>query len=50
MAVDPVCNMEVDEKQSEHKSEHMGRILYFCCEECKREFDRDPSQYPSAAA
>jgi len=49
MAVDPVCHMEVDEKNAEHTSEHRGMIHYFCCEECKREFDRDPSQYQSAA-
>ncbi len=46
MAIDPVCKMEVDET-SEYKSQHAGQKVYFCCEECKREFDSDPSRYVS---
>ncbi len=45
MSIDPVCNMEVDERTAEYKTQHGGKTVYFCCEECKREFDRDPSRY-----
>lgn len=44
MAIDPVCNMEVDES-SEYKTQRGSQVVYFCCEECKREFDRDPSRF-----
>ncbi len=46
MAIDPVCNMEVEESTAEYKTQHRGHTVYFCCEECKRDFDRDPSRYP----
>lgn len=45
MAKDPVCNMQVDEKTAAWKSEHEGRQYYFCSEQCKRDFDRNPARY-----
>jgi len=42
--IDPVCEMEVDEKDA-IKSEYEGVIYYFCCEECKEEFEYDPEAY-----
>jgi YHS domain-containing protein len=41
MAVDPLCNMEVEEQGVEHRSEYLGKILYFCCEQCKRWFESE---------
>ncbi len=41
---DPVCEMEVDEEDA-LKSEYEGVTYYFCCEECKEEFDGDPEAY-----
>lgn len=43
---DPVCGMQVDEK--EITSEHMGSSFYFCSDECKAEFDRNPMKYMKA--
>ena len=43
--------MCVDENKTTHqlRSEHQGRFFYFCCEECKEEFERNPQQYVSPA-
>ena len=31
MAKDPVCGMQVDEKEAAGKSEYRGKTVYFCC-------------------
>jgi YHS domain-containing protein len=49
MAVDPVCNMEVDEKDAEFTSDHQGKKYFFCSEDCKRQFDKNPQQFVKAA-
>lgn len=49
MAIDPVCNMEVDEKDAEFTSEFNGKEYFFCSEDCKRQFDRNPQQFVKAA-
>jgi YHS domain-containing protein len=40
----PVCDMEVD-PQTAPKSEHQGRIYYFCSLACKQAFDENPKEY-----
>ncbi|MHA1722587.1 MAG: YHS domain-containing protein [Candidatus Baldrarchaeia archaeon] len=45
MAKDPVCGMMVDEKTAKYKSEYEGKIYYFCCEHCKKTFERNPSKF-----
>ena len=49
MPIDPVCEMEVDENKAaqELRSQHKGRLFYFCCNECREEFERNPQQYVS---
>ncbi|MFQ6134602.1 MAG: YHS domain-containing protein [Nitrososphaerales archaeon] len=47
MAKDPVCEMDVDEKTAQYKSEHMGKTYYFCSPGCKAEFDKNPMKYMS---
>ena len=49
MAIDPVCNMQVDEQTAEWKSEYKGQMYYFCAPGCKAEFDRNPEQYVGEA-
>ena len=39
-AIDPICGMTVDVATAEHRSERDGRLVYFCCKQCKRTFDR----------
>ncbi len=45
MAIDPVCNMEVDEKKATWKTEYKGKTYYFCAPGCKTAFDKDPQKY-----
>jgi len=41
---DPVCGMKVDPATAPG-SEVQGVGYYFCCERCKRTFDRKPHLY-----
>ena len=43
-AQDPVCKMIVDVETSA-KIEHGEHNHYFCSEQCKREFEKDPKKY-----
>lgn len=45
MAIDPVCNMEVDEATAKYKSENKGETFYFCAHACKEEFGSNPKKY-----
>ncbi|NIR51732.1 YHS domain-containing protein [candidate division KSB1 bacterium] len=45
MTKDPVCGMQIDEKNAAAKMEHMGKTYYFCSESCKKEFESGPHQY-----
>jgi len=45
MAIDPVCQMEVDEKKAQHKIEHKGKIYYFCAPGCKKAFEENPEKF-----
>lgn len=48
-AIDPVCNMTVDDKNpSGGKSQYQGKSYYFCSQGCKRSFDKEPSKYVKA--
>lgn len=44
--VDPVCGMTVEPSSSGYYSKTKdGRMIYFCCEECKESFDSSPERY-----
>jgi YHS domain-containing protein len=45
MAIDPVCEMKVDEKTAKFKSEYQGKTYYFCALGCKKEFEKNPKKY-----
>ncbi len=45
MVMDPVCNMEVDEKTAPVKSEYKGKTYYFCAPGCKAKFEKNPDKY-----
>ena len=47
MAIDPVCQMEVDEKNVPATSEYQGKTYYFCAVGCKKAFDKEPKKYLS---
>ena len=45
MAKDPVCGMDVDEKNAAAKSDYEGKTYYFCAPGCKVAFDKEPEKY-----
>jgi YHS domain-containing protein len=45
MAKDPVCGMDVDEKQAAAKTEYNGQTYYFCSAYCKAQFEKEPGKY-----
>ena len=45
MAIDPVCNMQVEEGKAAATSEYKGQKYYFCAVGCKKAFDQDPEKY-----
>lgn len=47
---DPVCNMQVDEKNAAGQSDYQGETYYFCSENCKEKFDQNPQQYAKPGA
>ena len=50
MVKDPVCGMNVDEKNAEFQSQFEGKRYTFCSDECKQKFDEEPEQYAKAVA
>ena len=45
MAIDPVCQMEIDEKAAVATSEYEGETYYFCALGCKEAFDAEPDKH-----
>ena len=48
--LDPVCNMQVDEKDVAGQSDYQGQTYYFCSQNCKEEFDQNPQLYAKQGA
>jgi Cu+-exporting ATPase len=45
---DPVCGMEVDVKAAVAaglRSDYKGKTFYFCSDDCKKKFDKEPANY-----
>ena len=49
MAKDPVCGMDVDEKNAQLTSECEGVKYFFCSAGCKKAFDKNPRRYVEVA-
>ena len=45
MVKDPVCGMQVDERQATGQSDYLGQTYYFCSTRCQQQFDQDPARY-----
>ena len=46
MAIDPVCNQQVDENAPPGgRAQYWGKYFYFCCNDCRINFRRDPQKY-----
>ena len=50
MTQDPVCGMDVDEKNAEFQTQVAGKKYFFCSEECKKEFQEKPEDFVETAA
>ena len=42
---DPVCGMEIEAETAAAQSEYNGQMYYFCCEHCKKSFEKQPEKY-----
>ena len=45
IAIDPICQMEVEIATAKYHSQYEGLDYYFCCAGCKRTFDANPTDY-----
>ena len=50
MTEDPVCGMDVDEKNAEFQTQVAGKKYFLCSEECKKEFQDKPEDFVETAA
>jgi len=50
MAIDPVCGMNVDDKNPEFTAKFAGKKYVFCSEKCQKEFENQPEEYVETAA
>jgi P-type Cu+ transporter len=48
-AIDPVCGMSVETNDAA-QSDYRGQTYYFCSDDCKTTFDRNPEQFIRQAA
>jgi YHS domain-containing protein len=46
---DPVCGMQINKAWAAARMEYRGETYYFCVEECREKFARDPRRYASHA-
>jgi xanthine dehydrogenase accessory factor len=49
IAIDPVCNMEVEIATARHVAEVEGATYYFCCAQCRARFLTQPEPFLSRA-
>ena len=47
---DPVCGMEVGNVKKAPSEEYKGKVYYFCSENCKKAFKKDPASYTAKEA
>jgi YHS domain-containing protein len=45
LARDPVCGAEVEETQAAAATVYQEKDYFFCSEECKKKFDRNPELF-----
>ena len=48
--IDPVCRMELDQRDATGTSEYEGKTYYFCSTACKEKFDENPDEYTEELA
>ncbi len=50
MAKDPVCGMQIDDKEAAGKSDYKGETYSFCSPICQQKFEHKPEQYAKKTA
>ncbi len=45
--IDPICKMNIEDKDAIDTSTHGGTTYYFCSKSCKEKFDKDPESFIS---
>lgn len=50
MVIDPVCGMQINEGSAADTVVHNNQHFYFCSEQCKTKFQKDPSKYSKATS
>ena len=45
--INPVCKIPIQKSTAKHVLQHEGESVYFCCDGCKRSFEKDPETYIS---
>ncbi len=48
LVIDPVCDMEFDQRTAAALSVYQNRLYYFCHPVCKKIFDADPTRFVQA--
>jgi YHS domain-containing protein len=46
---DPVCGMTIDPAKAGGKADYKGKTYYFCSNDCKTKFQKDPAKYADKA-
>jgi YHS domain-containing protein len=42
---DPVCGMMIEQESAAGSTRYESREVYFCSDQCRREFEADPARY-----
>jgi Cu+-exporting ATPase len=50
MQKDPVCGMTVDPNKAAATTQSQGKTFYFCSQDCKQKFDRNPALFVKKGA
>ena len=45
MPFDPVCRMDLDDRNAVASSDYQGKVYWFCAHTCKEAFEEDPERY-----
>lgn len=48
MTTDPVCGMDIDKDGAVASTEYGGQRLYFCSDDCLKEFEANPELWQPA--
>ena len=48
--IDPVCKMTIQDTEAAATSSYKGVTYYFCAEQCKKAFDKEPEMYVKKAS